>query len=323
MQETKEEIEIISRKFTELKKEVHRTIVGQKELINSLILSILCNGHILIEGFPGLAKTSAVKSFSDLLGTNFKRVQFTPDLLPSDLTGTVIYDKSKNDFSVKKGPIFTNFLLTDEINRAPAKVQAALLESMQERQVTIYHETHKLPEIFVVMATQNPIEQEGTYPLPEAQLDRFMLKINVSYPSKNEEFEIISLSEKDITLKDAFIDEDVILKSRKLIKKVYADDKIKKYIIDIVDSTRNPKNYNLDLNHLISYGASPRASIFMLICAKANAFLNNRDYVIPEDIKEISNNILNHRITLSYEAIAERIESSSLIKEILSKISVP
>lgn len=319
----KEELKAYSKKFLELKKEVHRSIIGQNELINGLFMSLLCNGHILIEGLPGLAKTSTIKTFSELIGTSFKRIQFTPDLLPSDLIGTVIYEQQRNEFVTKKGPIFTNFLLTDEINRAPAKVQSALLEAMQERQVTIYNETHKLKNIFLVMATQNPIEQEGTYTLPEAQLDRFMLKIDVFYPSKNEEFEILNLLEKEPVQNINIIDEDFILKAREIVKKVYADDKIKRYIIDIVNATRHPEEYKLDIKTLLSYGASPRASIYLLQGAKAYAFLNSRDYIIPEDIKEISNYILNHRIGLSYEAIAEKIHTKEIVSSILNKVSVP
>ncbi|MFN8671962.1 MAG: MoxR family ATPase [Candidatus Sericytochromatia bacterium] len=319
----KEELKAYSKKFLELKKEVHRSIIGQNELINGLFMSLLCNGHILIEGLPGLAKTSTIKTFSELIGTSFKRIQFTPDLLPSDLIGTVIYEQQRNEFVTKKGPIFTNFLLTDEINRAPAKVQSALLEAMQERQVTIYNETHKLKNIFLVMATQNPIEQEGTYTLPEAQLDRFMLKIDVFYPSKNEEFEILNLLEKEPVQNINIIDEDFILKAREIVKKVYADDKIKRYIIDIVNATRHPEEYKLDIKTLLSYGASPRASIYLLQGAKAFAFLKSRDYIIPEDIKEISNYILNHRIGLSYEAIAEKIHTKEIVSSILNKVSVP
>lgn len=319
----KESLDLLANKFLNIEKEIKKVIVGQKEFVRGLLLSLLCNGHILIEGLPGLAKTSTVKVFSDMIGTDFKRVQFTPDLLPSDLIGTAIYDSDKKDFSVKKGPVFTNFLLSDEINRSPAKVQAALLEAMQERQVTIYKDTFNLPEIFVVMATQNPIEQEGTYVLPEAQLDRFMLKINVVYPSKTEELEILNIIDKDIHYEKNILAEEDVFRARNLVKSVYIDEKIKKYIIDLVDATRNPTELKLDIAHLIHYGASPRASIYLLTCAKANAFLNKRDYVTPEDIKDIVYYILNHRISLSYEAIAEKISTNFIISNILAKVSVP
>lgn len=318
----KEEIILISPIFNEIKQNMHKSIIGQNHLIESLIISILCNGHILLEGLPGLAKTLSVNSLADIINSEFKRVQFTPDLLPGDLIGTTIYDQKINDFTVKKGPIFTNLLLADEINRAPAKVQSALLEAMQEKQVTIGQETFKLSEIFLVLATQNPIEQEGTYPLPEAQLDRFMMKIKVSYPSKAEELEILNLTEfKQEKIKN-IVEKDTIIKARELVNNIYADDKIKKYIVEIVSATRNPKEYNLKLDNMLDYGSSPRASIYLLKCAKAIAFLEQREYVIPEDIKTVANSILNHRIVLSYEANANDIKSEDIIKLILEKVKI-
>ncbi len=318
----KEEIISVSPIFNQIKQSMHKTIIGQNHLIESLIISILCNGHVLLEGLPGLAKTLSVNSLSNLINCEFKRVQFTPDLLPGDLIGTTIYDQKINDFTVKKGPIFTNLLLADEINRAPAKVQSALLEAMQEKQVTLGQDTFKLPEIFLVLATQNPIEQEGTYPLPEAQLDRFMMKIKVNYPSKAEEFEILNITEFKQEQVKNLMEKESVIKARNLVNNIYADDKIKKYIVEIVSATRNPKEYGLNIDNMIDYGSSPRASIYLLKCAKALAFLEQREYVIPEDIKYVATSILNHRIVLSYEANASNVNSEDIIKIILEKIKI-
>ncbi len=322
LKKLREKIEEYSVRFIQVKQELHKTIIGQNHLLDSLIIGLLCNGHILLEGVPGLAKTLSINTLSKIVNANFKRVQFTPDLLPGDLIGTTIYDQRANDFQVKKGPIFTNLLLADEINRAPAKVQTALLEAMQEKQVTIGHETFLLPEIFLVMATQNPIEQEGTYPLPEAQLDRFMLKIKVTYPTKNEELSILNFIEKPFDPPTKVVEPEFIMETRKLINEIYIDERIKKYIIDIVFATRQPKAYGLDISELIDYGASPRASIYLLLCSRAYAFLQQREYVIPEDIKKVANDILNHRIILSYEAAADEINSEIIIKKILEKVPV-
>lgn len=308
--------------FLQVKQELHKVIVGQNHLLDSLIIGLLCNGHILLEGVPGLAKTLSINSLSKVVSADFKRVQFTPDLLPGDLIGTTIFDQKNNDFIVKKGPIFTNLLLADEINRAPAKVQTALLESMQEKQVTIGSETFFLPEVFLVMATQNPIEQEGTYPLPEAQLDRFMLKIKIDYPSRNEEINILNYMENPAQIPSKIISLENIITARNIVNNIYADDRIKKYIIDIVFATRKPKEYNIDIADLVDYGASPRASIYLLLCSKAYAFLQQREYVIPEDIKAVAYDVLNHRIVLSYEALAEEISSEDIIKRILDKIKI-
>lgn len=320
--EIREEVLSLSPIFNEIKQSMHKSVIGQNQLIESLIISILCNGHILLEGLPGLAKTLSVNTLADIINSDFKRVQFTPDLLPGDLIGTTIYDQKINDFIVKKGPIFTNLLLADEINRAPAKVQSALLEAMQEKQVTIGQDTFLLPEIFLVLATQNPIEQEGTYPLPEAQLDRFMMKIKVSYPTKSEEFDILNLTEFIQEKITNLIDKDIVVKARDTVNNIYADDKIKKYIVEIVSATRNPKEYNLNIDDMLEYGASPRASIYLLKCAKAYAFLQQREYVIPEDIKAVANSILNHRIVLSYEANANDIKAEDIIKLILEKVKI-
>jgi len=319
----KEEIQEQNVSFIQIRQELHKVIVGQENLLNRLLIALLTNGHILLEGVPGLAKTLSIKTLSKVIDADYKRIQFTSDLLPSDLIGTNIYDYKSNNFYVKKGPIFTNLLLADEINRAPPKVQTALLECMQEKQVTIGQETFKLPEIFLVLATQNPIEQEGTYPLPEAQLDRFMLKVKVTYPSKKEELDVLNYFEKKINEPNPVMSQNFILNARNLVQQVYVDEKIKKYIIDIIFSTRNPADYNLDISDLIEYGASPRASIYLMLCSKAYAFLQQREYVIPEDIKDIANDILNHRLILSYEAVANEIKTEDIIKRILEKIKIP
>lgn len=306
--------------------EIKKIIVGQDYLIDRLLVGILANGHMLVEGVPGLAKTLSIKTFAQLINTKFQRLQFTPDLLPADLLGTLIYNPKDGNFTTKKGPIFANVILADEINRAPAKVQSALLEAMQERQVTISENTFKLDDPFLVMATQNPIEQEGTYPLPEAQVDRFMLKINITYPNMEEEREILkrmSYTDKKIEAKPIINPEDII-KARNVIDEIYMDEKIEKYILDIVFATRNPKDYKLEeLAGLIQYGASPRASIYLTVAAKAYAFIKGRGYVTPQDIKSIGPDILRHRIIVSYEAEAEEKTSDDIIKRIFEEIEVP
>jgi MoxR-like ATPase len=309
-----------------LNNEASKVIVGQRYMLERLLLGLLADGHVLLEGLPGLAKTLAIKTLSSAVGGSFSRVQFTPDLLPADIIGTMIFNLSKNEFTVRKGPVFANFVLADEINRAPAKVQSALLESMQERQVTIGKETFKLDEPFLVLATQNPIEQEGTYPLPEAQTDRFMLKVKIDYPSKEEEKMIIrkSISGETTQQVDSVVSPEQILRARQLVKKIYMDEKIEQYIIDIVFATRNPTDYKLDkLAPLISYGGSPRASINLALASKAYAFLNRRGYVIPEDVRNICKDVMRHRIGISYEAEAENISQEDIIIEILNSIEVP
>jgi MoxR-like ATPase len=305
--------------------EIGKVIVGQKDMVERLIVGLLGNGHILLEGVPGLAKTLAIKTLAQAMKAKFQRIQFTPDLLPADLIGTQIYNQKDGNFLIRKGPIFSNFILADEINRAPAKVQSALLESMQERQVTIGEETFKLEEPFLVLATQNPIEQEGTYPLPEAQVDRFMLKIKITYPDRKEELEIMRLNINDsLGVPNAVISPTDILKGRELIQEVYVDEKIEKYILDIVFATRTPETFGLDsLGDLISYGASPRASINLALGAKAMAFIKRRGYVIPEDVRAICYDVLRHRVAVTYEAEAEEITSESIISEILNKVEVP
>ncbi|MFC2114245.1 AAA family ATPase [Bacteroidota bacterium] len=305
--------------------EVGKHIVGQKHMMESLMLGILTQGHILLEGVPGLAKTLAIKTFSQAIGAKFSRIQFTPDLLPADLVGTMIYNQSKNNFMVKKGPIFANFILADEINRAPAKVQSALLEAMQEKQVTIGEESFKLEEPFIVMATQNPIEQEGTYPLPEAQIDRFMLKVKITYPQKEEERMIIRHNINEIPQAiNVVVKPEEILKARDIIREVYMDEKIENYILDIVFASRKPENYKLDkLKNMINYGASPRASIFLSLASRAYAFTKRRGYVIPEDVRAVCHDVLRHRIGLTYEAEAENIMTEDIINDILNHVEVP
>ena len=305
--------------------EMNKVIVGQKHLVESLLIGLLSDGHILLEGVPGLAKTLAITTLSTIVDAQFSRIQFTPDLLPADLLGTLIYSQKKEEFIVKKGPIFTNFVLADEINRAPAKVQSALLESMQERQVTIGDETYKLEEPFLVMATQNPIEQEGTYPLPEAQVDRFMLKVVIDYPKKEEEQMIIRHNlAKSFPKASTILKPEDIIRARKVVKDVYMDEKIEKYIVDIVFATRFPDQYGLErFKDMISYGASPRASISLSMAAKAYAFIKRRGYVIPEDVRAVCHDVMRHRIGLSYEAEANNITSEEVISEILNQIEVP
>ena len=302
-----------------------QVIVGQKHLVESLLIGLLSDGHILLEGVPGLAKTLAIKTLASLIDAQYSRVQFTPDLLPADVVGTMIYSQKNEEFLVKHGPIFANFILADEINRAPAKVQSALLEAMQERQVTIGEKTYKLPEPFLVMATQNPIEQEGTYPLPEAQVDRFMLKVIINYPKKDEEKLIIrqNISGEKVTVKPVLKKQE-ILEARKIVSEVYLDEKIEKYIVDIVFATRFPQEHGLpNLKDMISFGASPRASINLALASRAYAFIKRRGYVIPEDIRAVCFDVLRHRIGLTYEAEARNLTSEEIISEILNKVEVP
>ena len=309
-----------------LNMEIGKVIIGQKHMVESLLIGLLSNGHILLEGVPGLAKTLAISTLSKVINVDFKRVQFTPDLLPADLLGTMIYNQKKEEFISKKGPLFSNFILADEINRAPAKVQSALLEAMQERQITIGDKTYKLPEPFLVMATQNPIEQEGTYPLPEAQVDRFMLKVVLPYPNREEEKLIVraNVSSEGFPTPNKVVDPKQIIKARDIVKQIYMDEKIEKYIIDIVYATREPEYYQLDeIKHFISFGGSPRASISLASAAKAYAFLKKRGYVIPEDVRAVCADVLRHRIGLSYEAEAENITTENVITTILNKVEVP
>lgn len=302
-----------------------RRIVGQKHLVDSLLIALLCNGHVLLEGVPGLAKTLAIKTLANLVDAKYSRIQFTPDLLPADVIGTLIYSVKKETFEVKKGPVFANFVLADEINRAPAKVQSALLEAMQERQVTIGDETYPLPEPFLVMATQNPIEQEGTYPLPEAQVDRFLLKVIIGYPSKEEEKAIIRQNIKEeLTPVMPILKPSEIEEVQKIVKKIYIDEKIENYIVDIVFATRQPEKFGLkDVKGLIAFGASPRASISLALAARAYAFLQGRGYVIPEDIRSVCHDVLRHRIGLTYEAEANNITTDEIISTVLDKVPVP
>ena len=319
------EIERRSHLIESLRTGMHQAIVGQSHLIDSLLIGLLSGGHILLEGLPGLAKTLAIKTLSQLISADYKRIQFTPDLLPADVVGTLMYSQKQEDFSVKKGPIFSNFILADEINRAPAKVQSALLEAMQEHQVTIGDETFKLPNPFLVMATQNPIEQEGTYPLPEAQVDRFMLKVLISDPKKEEETQIIrqQISPESQQIRPVVSIAD-IMDLRRLAAEVYIDEKIERYIVDIVFATRQPADYGLEhFKSFISFGASPRASINLALAARSYALLKGRGYVIPEDVRAVCYDVLRHRIGLSYEAEAQDLTSDELIKEILNRVEVP
>lgn len=308
-----------------LSMEMGKVIVGQKQLVENLLIGLLANGHILLEGVPGLAKTLAINTLAQAVSAKFSRIQFTPDLLPADVLGTLIYSQKNEQFEVHKGPIFANFVLADEINRSPAKVQSALLEAMQERQVTIGEQTFKLPEPFLVMATQNPIEQEGTYPLPEAQVDRFMLKVVVSYPKKDEERQIIRMNNTgEFPKARPVVSPEDIVRARQVVRDVYMDEKIEKYIVDIVYATRTPEDYNLkDLSGLISYGASPRASISLAMAAKAYAFIKRRGYVIPEDVRAVCNEVLRHRIGLTYEAEAENVTTENIISQVLNAVIVP
>ena len=305
--------------------EVGKVIVGQKYMVERLLIGLLSNGHILLEGVPGLAKTLSIKTLAASIQAKFQRIQFTPDLLPADVIGTMIYNQKNGEFTVRKGPIFSNFILADEINRAPAKVQSALLEAMQERQITIGETTFKLDEPFLVLATQNPIEQEGTYPLPEAQVDRFMLKIKIDYPTREEERLIMRQNVANVTPKvSAVISPADMLKARAVVQEVYMDEKIERYILDIVFATRTPKDFKLDkLTSLINYGASPRATINLALASKAYAFVKRRGYVIPEDVRAICHDVLRHRIAVTYEAEAENVTSENLVDEILNAVEVP
>ncbi|MDF1863232.1 MAG: MoxR family ATPase [Saprospiraceae bacterium] len=321
-----QQIYIDSAFVEKLNEETSKVIVGQHHMIERLMLGLLAKGHVLLEGLPGLAKTLAIKTLSSAVDAKFQRIQFTPDLLPADIVGTMIYNQGKNEFTVRQGPIFANFILADEINRAPAKVQSALLEAMQERQVTIGRQTFKLEEPFLVLATQNPIEQEGTYPLPEAQTDRFMLKVKISYPNKEEEREIVrrNMSDEGFGKVSSIVKPEDILKARKSVRKVYMDEKIEQYILDIVFATRQPQEYGLsNLHPLINYGGSPRASINLALASKAYAFLKRRGYVIPEDVRAICHDVLRHRIGLTYEAEAENISQEDIINRILNTVEVP
>lgn len=308
-----------------LENEIAKVIVGQKNTVERLLIGLLSNGHILLEGVPGLAKTLMVNTLSRTIQTKFQRIQFTPDLLPADLIGTLIYNQSTGTFSTKKGPIFANLILADEINRSPAKVQSALLEAMQERQVTISETTYKLEEPFLVLATQNPIEQEGTYPLPEAQIDRFMLKVIIGYPNKEEELEIMRrMSGVAVPEVRPVVTPAHILRARSVVREVYIDEKVDRYIVDIVFATRTPVEYGLDdVKDLIMYGASPRASIYLRLASKAHAFLCHRGYVTPEDVRSIALDVLRHRIIITYEAEAEEITSEDIVRKILNRIEVP
>ena len=309
-----------------VKLEMDKVIVGQKYMVDRLLIGLLSDGHILLEGVPGLAKTLSIKTLADTVHGQFSRIQFTPDLLPADVIGTMIYSQKKDEFSVKKGPMFANFVLADEINRAPAKVQSALLEAMQERQVTIGEKTFALPKPFLVLATQNPVEQEGTYPLPEAQVDRFMLKVVLDYPKKEEEKLIIrqNVNKADMPKANAILKPEEIIRAKEVVRKVYMDEKIENYIIDIVFATRNPKDYGLkQFEQLIDFGASPRASINLAKAAKAYAFIKRRGYVIPEDVRAICKDVMRHRIGLTYEAEAENITTEDIVTEILNKVEVP
>lgn len=304
---------------------MQQRIVGQKHLVDSLLIALLCNGHVLLEGVPGLAKTLAIKTLATLVDAKYSRIQFTPDLLPADVIGTLIYSVKKETFEVKKGPIFANFVLADEINRAPAKVQSALLEAMQERQVTIGEETFRLPAPFLVMATQNPIEQEGTYPLPEAQTDRFLLKVIIGYPTKEEEKDIIRQNIRGMQSDlQALVSTSEVLEVQKIVEKIYIDEKIENYIVDIVFATREPGKFGLnDLTGIIAYGASPRASISLALASRAYAFLQGRGYVIPEDVRAVCHDVMRHRIGLTYEAEANNITADEVITDILDKVVVP
>src|SRR3954463_14657621 len=331
--QTAEDIRVLNSKIQNnasfidmLRAELSKVVVGQLYMVDRLMIGLLSNGHVLLEGVPGLAKTLTIKSLAQAVSAKFSRIQFTPDLLPADVIGTMIYNQQRGEFIVRKGPVFANFILADEINRAPAKVQSALLEAMQERQVTIGEQTYKLDEPFLVLATQNPLEQEGTYPLPEAQVDRFIMKVVVGYPTKQEEQIIIRQNVQGMKLPEVqqVVSVQEMLQARELTRQVYMDEKIEQYILDIVFATRTPDRYRLDkLKGLISYGGSPRASINLALAAKAHAFLNKRGYVIPEDVRTICKDVLRHRIGLTYEAEAENINADHIIDEVLRAIQVP
>ncbi len=320
-----ERVEQESALLGRIRSEIGKVIIGQDYLIDRLLLALLCNSHALIEGVPGLAKTLSVTTLARTIQASFQRIQFTPDLLPADLIGTLIYNPKTGDFTTKQGPIFANIILADEINRAPAKVQSALLEAMQERQVTIGNQSYKLEDPFMVLATQNPIEQEGTYPLPEAQVDRFMLKLKISYPTKAEEHQILkrmARSSPQIEVESVLAPKD-ILQLRTLADEIYMDEKIEEYIVNIVEATREPEKYKLEIRDLIRYGASPRGSIFLTIAAKAHALLNGRGYVTPQDVKDIGMDVLRHRVIVTYEAEAEEKTSEDIVKQIFDTVEVP
>jgi len=325
IQELNEKINTESAFVDAIRLEMNKVIVGQQHLTDALLIGLLADGHILLEGVPGLAKTLAINTLSTTIEASFSRIQFTPDLLPADVVGTMIYSQKKEAFEIKKGPIFSNFVLADEINRAPAKVQSALLEAMQEKQVTIGDTTYKMDKPFLVMATQNPVEQEGTYPLPEAQTDRFMLKVIIDYPKKEEEALIIRQNiKKEFAKANTILNPEQILKAREIVSEVYLDEKIENYIVDIVFATRFPKDYGLEkLTNFIDFGCSPRASISMAKAARAYAFIKRRGYVIPEDVRAVAKEVIRHRIGLTYEAEAENVSADQIIVEILNKVEVP
>ena len=320
-----ERVERESEVLSRIRSEAHKVIGGQDALLDRLLMALMCNQHVLIEGVPGLAKTLAVTTIAKMIQASFRRIQFTPDLLPADVVGTMIYNPKTGDFSIKKGPVFSNIILADEINRAPAKVQSALLEAMQERQVTIGDETFLLDDPFLVLATQNPVEQEGTYPLPEAQVDRFMMKLKVTYPSKTEEREILkrmARTKPNLNVDGVITPEDV-LRLRELTDEIFMDEKIEEYIVDLIEATRNPESYGLKIRDLIRYGASPRATIFLTMASRANALIEGRGYVTPQDVKTIAPDVLRHRVILTYEAEAEEKTSEDIIEEILANVPVP
>ncbi len=324
MEEIKKKIEAKHLLISRVRKEISKELVGQHKLVDSLLTALLSGAHVLIEGVPGLAKTSAVKALASTVQAKFKRIQFTPDLLPADLVGTEIYRPKMGDFVTRKGPLFNNIILADEINRAPSKVQSALLEAMQEKQVTIGDETYLLPIPFLVLATQNPIEQEGTYQLPEAQIDRFMLKIIIDYPDRNQELEILKKSEFGVQEKiEPVVNPEDLQEMTDLIRQIYVDDKIKEYIVDLVFATREPLKYGMDIGHYIEFGASPRATLFLAQAARVNAFLQGRAYVTPQDIKIIAPDVLRHRIIISFEAEADEVSSDDIIKTLFDSVEVP
>ena len=325
VKEIAEKVQRESALLTRLREEMGKVIVGQRYLTDRLLLALLSNNHVLIEGVPGLAKTLSVTTMASTVQATFQRIQFTPDLLPADLLGTLIYNPKTGDFTTKKGPLFANIILADEINRAPAKVQSALLEAMQERQITIGDTTYPLPDPFLVLATQNPIEQEGTYPLPEAQVDRFMLKLKITYPTKSEEHQILkrmARSAPDLSVQPVLEPSDIV-RLRALVDEIYMDEKIEEYIVNVVEATRNPSEYGLEIADLLRYGASPRATIFLALAAKAQAFLEGRGYVTPQDVKTIGMDVLRHRVVVSYEAEAEEKTSEDLVQQIFDTVEVP
>jgi len=320
-----ERVEKESAILSQIRTEAHKVIVGQELLLDRLLMALLCNQHVLIEGLPGLAKTLSVTTLSKMIQASFRRIQFTPDLLPADVVGTLIYNPKSGEFSIKKGPVFANVILADEINRAPAKVQSALLEAMQEGQVTIGDETFTLDDPFLVLATQNPVEQEGTYPLPEAQVDRFMMKLKVEYPTKSQEREILrrmAKSKPNLSVEPVITPQD-ILRLRDLTDEIFMDEKVEDYVVDLIEATRNPEDYDLEIRDLIRYGASPRATIFLTMAARANALIEGRGYVTPQDVKTIAPDVLRHRVILTYEAEAEEKSSEDIIEQILAKVPVP